>query len=409
MEDLTGGSLSLEQRYEIEKLEGIFAGVHVYRGIQQPLSKPIWIHVIPHPSKDTKVQQNWIETIRNLVLKASQFRDPSFYEIIDFGAVDGAPFVIYERDNFHRVSGILEIKGTLEGPTSELICSNIAEACTRLDERGLSHGSINPEFVFLGEQAEVKLIHSGFGFSAAVLDELQLNSRDTLYGIDSQGNRSDAYAIACLAFEFLSGVHPFLDDEGDKVLQEPSHPAQFGAGMQFSEILFSQFDPETRDLNALIVHPSPQDQIEENVEETNSEKQNVEKIEVASKTDPKPRKNQKINDIDILRPKKGPLFWITLAIIGGLLATLFYQSMTQKNAKTASNVVRPTTLTLTSVPIEAEVSLDGKTIGITPFEIDPKMLKTVNLKIRKEGFVEQEITISSDGQRPLFNVSLKKK
>lgn len=401
MEDLTGGSLSLEQRYEIEKLEGVFAGVHVYRGTQHPMSKPIWIHAIPHSSKDPSVQQNWVEKIRNLVLKASQFRDPSFYEIIDFGAVDGAPFVVYARDNFHRLSDILEVEGILEAPTSQLICSGVASACSRLQERGLSHGSINPEFVFVGEEGEVKLIHSGFGFPVDVLEELQLKTRNALYSTDSKGNNSDAYGIACLTCEMLSGVHPFLDADGDWVLEEPSHPAEFGVGMEYAETLFSQFEPDTRDLNALI------SLVEEEEEEKPKE---IEKIEVAQPTEPpKPRKNQKVRDNDTLKPKKGPLFWIALGIIGVLLATLFYQSMMMKNAKNKGEVVRPTTLTLTSTPIEAEVFLDNKTIGMTPFEIDPKMLKTMNLTIRKEGFVEQEITISEDGQRPLFNVSLKKK
>ncbi len=400
MEDLSGGSLSLEQRYEIGKLEGIFVGVHVYRGTQQPMSKPIWIHAIPHPSKDQSIQQEWVEKIRHLVLKASQFRDPSFYEIIDFGAVDGAPFIVYERDNFHRLSQVLEVEGILEGPVSQLICSGIATACLRLDQRGLTHGSINPSFVFLGEEGEVKLIQSGFGFSRSLLDELGSNTRDALYAYDSDGNNTDAYGIACLTYELLSGVHPFLDAQGDWILESPSHPAEFGADMSFAENLLAQFDAETRNLEALISKSTPEP--EQEPKETT--------VELSTPTEPPPktRKNQKVTDFETPRPKKGPLFWIAIGIMGILIGILFYQSMQIKNERKEAELVRPTTMTLTSTPKEAEVFLNEKTIGMTPFEIDPNMLNAMKLKIRKEGFTDQEITISANGNRPQFNVSLKK-
>ncbi|GEM_PF-7001495 len=396
MEDLSGGSLSLEQHYEIEKREGIFAGIHVYRGTQHPLEKPIWIHVIPHPSKAQQRRQ-WLENIRAKALEVAPIKGPQFYEILDFGAIEGSPFIVYARDDFHRLSEVLEVEGTLDALATELICSGLAEACLNLKEKGLQHGAINPAFVFLGDEGQVKLIQSGFDFSKETLDELNLSGLYAKYALDAQDKVSDAFGIACLTYSLLSGVHPFLDRDGDKVVEAPSHPAEFGVDMQFAEKIFSQFDPLTRDLYDLIsVDEGPV-----------SEEKEHHQIPIPDEEEEpkKVRKNLKIDDAEYLSPKRNYSLWAALVVIAILGLALIFQP---KDLPSES-IVRPTTLTLNSSPSESDVFLEGQRIGITPFQIDPKMSKEMKLEIRKEGYVDQSILISMDNKRPLLNVSLVKK
>lgn len=391
MEDLTGGSLTLEQRYEIEKFEGVFANAHVYRGTQYPIQRPVWIHILPHPSSDKEIQRTWVEKVRSGVLRSIQFSSHSFYEILDFGEVNNAPFIVYQRDNMHRISDILRIEGTLEQSAVELIAENLTQACLSLEESGFSHGAIHPSFVFIGDEGNVKLIQAGVNLSPQEIADAQIVDKNTRYGISPSGDYSDTYAIACLAYELLSGVHPFLDEDGDIISIPPTHPVEYGVDLGFSNKIIQQFDTSTQDLYAFLGTENEEATIEYSKplgKKVKESKEDLESIDISNK---------------IKRDYKLPTAIVVILLLIGVLLYQFTNSSGDNFVK-----IKGTKITLTTEPEGAEVILNKERIGFTPFDIDSAMMKIMPLEIQKEGYKKTTVIFSQGQKLPVLRIPLQK-
>ena len=96
------------------------------------------------------------------------------------------------------------------------LCAAVAHA----HERGVVHGDLKPQNVFITRQGELRVLDFGGAHSAPALDFLPKrgeasNPKISAYASCEQleGRRAvasdDLYALACICYELLAGVHPF--------------------------------------------------------------------------------------------------------------------------------------------------------------------------------------------------------
>src|SRR5690606_32940337 len=115
-----------------------------------------------------------------------------------------------------------ELKARLRGHPMQqqhalAIVSAVGAALAHAHRRGIVHGDVRPENIMITRQGEVRVLD--FGFAGA--RELELHSAAAMprtqaaYASVERANGSephasdDVYSLACIAYELLSGRHPF--------------------------------------------------------------------------------------------------------------------------------------------------------------------------------------------------------
>ena len=392
MEELVGGSLSLEQRYDLVAHVGTFGGVDVFEGVQRPLGRPIWIHVMAHPERGNPTTgRNWVDRVRSAVLTSAQSGE-GFYDVIDFGDVDhGIPFIVYERDpEATRLSELVEEEGALEGDRVASVSAQLASLVNGLTERGRSHGALHPAFVFLGKNDAVHLVQTGLGITRHELE--QLGSSD-LFGLfsfppdevldqASHSSADDAFGVAAIAYYCVSGMHPFLSPGGALLGSKPRPLQEFGLDDRFSDAIEAQFVEATRDLDLLLSAPSPA------------------RVHVV---EPTPDVDSEV-ELAPSETRASPLATMLAAAVVVLLISnvlVFIWALKPRPIEPqpdgAPTAVLPQGLKLETSPVDVKVidAITRKELGQTPLTLDPRISDGVlELELSARGYQTEKITFS---------------
>jgi len=146
-----------------------------------------------------------------------QLRHVHVLPILDLGVEQGQPYVVSEYLSGgtlrHRLDSLFPGHLSLQEALS--IIGQVGQALSYFHERAHLHGNIKPENIFFNEQGEVLLADfrlSGF-LDVAILN-YQSDPRTICYMAPEQfigkaNEKSDQYALACLAYELIAGRMPF--------------------------------------------------------------------------------------------------------------------------------------------------------------------------------------------------------
>ncbi len=235
MEDLQGGTLALEHRYDVVQRAGRYGLVTVYRGEQDPFAKTVWIKAYDGLS-GVGAELALFDRLKQSAKIASQLDGPGVLRVIDYGELAGrVPFVICERVDAQPLTDVLDAEGTL---TPEATCALIARLADILEpahRAGIPHGSVSPRWIFVpdGRFQAASLGHFQLAvtvaeilqtddvvmsceavaafppemFAGADVDEAPASARFSVAG--------DVWALGVIAYTCLVGVHPFFEDELD--------------------------------------------------------------------------------------------------------------------------------------------------------------------------------------------------
>src|SRR5437588_7946642 len=146
-----------------------------------------------------------------------QLRHAHVVPILHLGVEQGQPYVVspYLSSGSLRHHLDLLSPGRLDLQEALKIISQVGQAISYFHEHAHLHQNIKPENIFFNEQGEVLLADfrlSGF-IDVAILND-QSDPRTVYYMAPEQfagsGNeKSDQYALACLAYELIAGQVPF--------------------------------------------------------------------------------------------------------------------------------------------------------------------------------------------------------
>ena len=144
--------------------------------------------------------------------RLASWSHPNIVRILEFGR-DESTFVAMELLEGESLRTILENVGRqpLELEESLAVIRDVGEALRHAHARDVVHGDIRPETVFVTFEFRVKVldfIPVQFKRPAALADDSAAESSS------KRRVHDDVYGLACLAYELLSGAHPYGGSPG---------------------------------------------------------------------------------------------------------------------------------------------------------------------------------------------------
>jgi serine/threonine protein kinase/DNA-binding beta-propeller fold protein YncE len=227
--------------YRLEEQIGRGGMAVVYRAHDVRLDRNVALKILaPGLAADDAFRQRFIRESR----AAAAVDHPNIIPVYDAGEADGVLFIAMRFVHGRDVRTLLDATGPLPAARATDIVAQVAAALDAAHAHGLVHRDVKPANMLLdataggGRQDHVYL--SDFGLSKqSQLSQTGLTSAGQFLGtldyvapeqVESGpvDGRADQYALACAAFELLSGAPPFKRDAGLAVvwakLSEPPPP-----------------------------------------------------------------------------------------------------------------------------------------------------------------------------------------
>jgi serine/threonine protein kinase len=163
----------------------------------------------------TSDQQN--ESFLQKAKKVKQLSHPSILPIQDFGIEQGHPYIVKEylaKGSLHRHLDRLSPQH-LSLQEALTIVFQVGQTLSYAHKHHILHGNLRPETIFFNSNGEVLLADLGL---ANAIDLTKLNSQFDLQTLSymapeqfvgSLTEKSDLYALACLAYKLITGRVPF--------------------------------------------------------------------------------------------------------------------------------------------------------------------------------------------------------
>lgn len=200
----------------------------VFRAQDERLERQVALKILsPALAADETFRHRFILESRS----AAAVDDPYIIPVFEAGEADGVLFIAMRYVPGGDVDALLKQTGPLPAERVAAIISGVASALDTAHAAGLVHRDVKPTNMLLdtrvGRPDHVYL--SDFGLSKGALSSADLTGVDRFMGTlhycapeQIQGRRVDArtdeYALACTAFELLSGRPPFSQEEASAVL-----------------------------------------------------------------------------------------------------------------------------------------------------------------------------------------------
>lgn len=203
--------------YEVGQEIGHSATGAVYRA-QDPQGRPLAIKAIPYGRLDEPARQEFLSRFHEMANASLTLSHPNIVPVYDYGQQQGVAFLAMEL-----VDGMDMRRAAVEFRPIPLIAwvrvlEQIAAALDHCHQQGLVHGDLKPANVLIQADGVVRLtdflmgrIQESRGFSqpGKVLESLSYMAPERLKTLAADP-RTDAYSLAVLAFEWLSGRNPYV-------------------------------------------------------------------------------------------------------------------------------------------------------------------------------------------------------
>lgn len=425
MEDLQGGTLALEHRYDLDTRVREYALVTVYRGTQQPFDRPVWVKVCD--ATHTYSSPDVYERIKASIVAAASFRHPRVPELVDFGDIDThlAFWVTKRIDGTTTLDEYVERQGTLTPDEALEITLRVGEVVIEAHDHGVVHGGIAPRWISIDDDG-VTIDHFAIHPTMAEIRQLDgvILSEDVLWSLPPEqfdekptehAEAADIWALGALLYWMLAGVHPYLDDPTDT----SEAVLRLRSGAPAGSLADLGFDASLSAYVEKALSPNPEDRFA-------SVRSMLEAAPVAEEAPPAPAP-QPAPEVapppspDDGAPKQGgigtALAGVLVLLVLSNLAWLFYSTSQEEESHSTSLPSRAPEIL--PVGIELDTEPDGATIlrvdgadetefGDTPLTLDPKALPEgqVPLIVRKRGHrdVRLDVKAVSDGHRLIVHL-----
>ena len=216
--------------YQIVELIGRGGMAVVYRARDIRLDRWVALKILaPDLALDQTFRQRFIRESR----AAAAVDHPNIVPIFEAGEADGVLFIAMRYVGGQDVRTLLDRFGALPAGRAAGIVAQVASALDAAHACGLVHRDVKPANMLLNDPAERgtadHVYLSDFGVSKRSETTSSLTQTGQLVGTlnylapeQIEGRpvdaRTDVYALACTAFEMLSGTPPFQRDESMAVL-----------------------------------------------------------------------------------------------------------------------------------------------------------------------------------------------
>jgi serine/threonine-protein kinase len=226
----------LDGNYRATRYVGRGAMGTIYEATQLRLNKRVALKVI---SRDLAGNPVALERFRREAEVTSQLGHPHIVNVFDFGTTpSGEPYMAMEFLEGEDLEARLRRVGQLPLGAVTLIVRQVASALAATHAGGIVHRDLKPANIFLvrmeGEPEFTKVVDFGISKVHAAAHRItkgmvalgtpQFMSPEQAAGrIDEIDHRTDQWALACIAYEALTGRSPFVAEDPIALVYQVMH------------------------------------------------------------------------------------------------------------------------------------------------------------------------------------------
>jgi serine/threonine protein kinase len=226
----------LEGMYRIVGLVGEGGMGAVYEAMHLRLQKRVAVKVM---ARELAANADALSRFHREAMVTSALGHPHIVQVFDFSTTPtGEPFLVMEflegEDLEHRLRRV----GRLSPPDTVHVVKQVASALAATHAKEIVHRDLKPANIYLlevaGETDFVKVLDFGISKVRAATTKLTkasmimgtpnyMSPEQALGRVDEIDERSDQWALACIAWECLAGQCPFVGENVPSILFQVVH------------------------------------------------------------------------------------------------------------------------------------------------------------------------------------------
>ena len=218
---VSGGILARGTRvgdFVVDALIGMGAMGHVYRAHQANVDRPVALKVL---APALVADEEFVRRFRREALNMAELEHPSIVTVYAAGESDGRLYLATRLVPGPNLEQLLRERAPL--PPSEVvdILRPLADGLDHAHSRGVVHRDIKPANILLDTDGQPFI--ADFGISRALGSATSTATgrqpgtprymAPEQAGSEPVGHRADLYALACVAFEMLTGSPPYTETD----------------------------------------------------------------------------------------------------------------------------------------------------------------------------------------------------
>ena len=206
-------------RYKIESRLGVGTSGSVYQAVDRVRNEHAHIDgrvalKIVHAGPDTPASV--LDKLRHEFYCAQKLSHPSIVKVFELEGSDDLAFFTMELLDGEPLADLMKRSQPKELPRPQAwtIIREIGDGLAHAHSRNVVHGDLRPQNVMVLKSGGLRLLDFGGGQGAANAGDvtaaltLAYASCQVLEGAEPN-QRDDIYALSCMAYELLTGTHPF--------------------------------------------------------------------------------------------------------------------------------------------------------------------------------------------------------
>lgn len=204
----------LLDRYDV--IEEIGRGGHavVYRAYDRALTRDVAVKVLREDVLAPTIKARFTQEIQVM----ATLQHPHILHVHDSGTFDGQPFVVMALAPAQTLAHRLEREPQLPIQDAVQMAREVGSALAHAHARGVLHRDVKPENILLSDGGAIladfgiarvtgELAISRITSTGEAVGTLQYMSPEQLCA-EPVDARSDQYALACVLYEMIAGMHP---------------------------------------------------------------------------------------------------------------------------------------------------------------------------------------------------------
>lgn len=187
---------------------------------QTSLNRPVMLRILP--ARLATLERTAL--LRREAEAADKLDHPAIVRVYEVGEAAGSPFLALAPIEGERLTERLK-KGAVS-PALALDClRQLAEAIEYAHDRGMIHGSVRPEVVWITRDGQIKLAGFGCSIQFEQLDDTDLVGNAAYLAPEQAGRRgavgraTDVYALGALLYAMATGSPPHRAASVDETLR----------------------------------------------------------------------------------------------------------------------------------------------------------------------------------------------
>ncbi len=215
----------LRDRYEIEQCLGtggkgtVFRALDRYRSSLPPSQRHVAIKIL-HDCAGTRDET--IEALRRELQSAQTLSHPNIVKVYDVDRDGDVDFFTMELLEGELLSDLMRRFQPLPMPRPHAwaIIRQIASGLEHAHSRKIVHADLKPQNIMITNSGEIRILDFGSSYRIAKESQVEPTWRESSSATPAYAccelldgrmpdPRDDLYALACIAYELLTGAHPF--------------------------------------------------------------------------------------------------------------------------------------------------------------------------------------------------------